>query len=536
MDHSAHMQPASANATAGSDFFSTANFMPHGHCYLWKPELVALHVVSDAIIAFAYFCIPFVLYYIVKKRPDIPYKWVVVLFAAFILACGTTHVMEMYTLWNPEYWMSGFVKAVTAVISIATALALLPIVPEALKLRGPAELEKINLALQKEIEERKRFEEELILAARMKSNFLANMSHEIRTPLNGIIGLTNSVLDTSITADQRNALDLVRKSSEHLFSLLNDILDSSKIEAGKLEFESLSFNLTEFLQDTIEMHRVPAQQKGLALLLEIEGQHLQQVKTDPTRLRQILNNLIGNAIKFTEHGVITVKMKVLRDESTHSRLQFSIADTGIGIPEIKLQEVFNSFTQADASTSRRYGGSGLGLSICKKLVEMMNGSITVVSTLGVGTTFTFNILVEKSEAPATENKPDAKSMALEKNIRVLVAEDNAVNQIVTVKMLDKMGLRADYVANGKEVLDILNHKTYDVILMDCQMPEMDGYQATQKIRLKEGATPNSNRVKIIAMTASAMKGDRERCIESGMDDYITKPVRISDLHNALKKV
>jgi signal transduction histidine kinase/ActR/RegA family two-component response regulator len=518
-----------------SDFFSTDGFMPHGHCYLWNPDLIALHVVSDATIAAAYFCIPFVLYYMIKKRSDIPYKWVIGLFAVFILACGTTHLMEIYTLWHPEYWITGMIKALTAVVSIATALALLPLVPKILTLQGPAELKRVNSILAKEIEDRKTIEAELIKAAKLKSSFLANMSHEIRTPINGILGLTNAVLDSDISADNRRSLDLVRKSGEHLFSLLNDILDFSKIDAGKLEFEELDFNLPDFLSDTIEMHKLSASKKGLPIQFVTHGTLPDQIKSDPTRLRQIINNLLSNAIKFTPQGEVRLEVRALptAQESDQVRLEFQVSDTGIGIPGDKQNEIFGSFSQADASTSRKYGGSGLGLSICKRLIELMGGQIRFESNPGVGTRFAFDLLVKKSHAQLPrESGAVVEKYLFKKTFRVLVAEDNAVNQVVTGKMLQKIGITPDFVANGKEVVEVLSTTNYDAVLMDCQMPEMDGFEATRLIREREKGT--DNHIKIIAMTASAMKGDKEKCLLSGMDDYLSKPLRIVDLYTVLK--
>ena len=374
-------------------------------------------------------------------------------------------------------------------------------------------------------------------ATEAKSAFLANMSHEIRTPINGVIGMTGLILDTPLNAEQRDFAESIQHSADSLLTVINDILDFSKVEAGKLELEEIDFNLESTIGHVVKAFCFLAQKKGLSLTSEIAVDLPQYLKGDPGRLVQVLNNLISNAIKFTPTGQVLLKLACESKTENAVNLRFEVQDTGLGVPERSLDRMFQVFSQVDSSTARRFGGSGLGLSISKKLVELMGGKIGVRSAEGKGSTFWFTIEFRVGHPPLElDSEQEVGIQGIDSDAkpkRILVAEDNLINQKIALAMLKKMGYRADAVANGHEVLSALRDIPYDLILMDCQMPEMNGYEATRIIRRSDNL--NCKNIIILALTANALKEDSERCIQAGMDGYISKPVAIKQLSAILRK-
>jgi PAS domain S-box-containing protein len=447
------------------------------------------------------------------------------------------------------------------------------------------------LVITRDISHQKNIERELETArktaekaSRVKSEFLANMSHEIRTPLNGVMGVLNLLLNTELNHEQLDLLHTGQRCANSLLTIITDILDFSKIEADQLDLEIVDFNLRDTIAEIVEVPVLQAQKKGLAFICRIQPEIPALLRGDPSRLCQIIHNLIGNAVKFTSRGEIVLKISLETETDTQVDIRFEVSDTGIGIPQEKLMTIFEPFKQSAVSTSRRYGGTGLGLTISKRLVNMMDGDIGVTSTENRGSTFHFNILFEKrdesktvmpasseeiqgkgfgfsgyltkptrqsqlyacltralsdiKQTVATEISGEVEAYAVShhqrKRQRILIVEDNPINQKLARKMVTQFGFHVDCCSNGKEALDALEKAAYNLILMDIQMPIMDGLEATRIIRAPESKVKN-HAVKIIAMTAYAMQGDKERCLEAGMNDYISKPIQPDELLNAIEK-
>ena len=362
--------------------------------------------------------------------------------------------------------------------------------------------------------------------------------------MNGVIGMTSLLLESPLEGEQREVVESIRVSGETLLAIVNDVLDFAKIEAGKLDLELVPFELQPLIEEALDLVSSAAAQKDLDLLHRIEDGGPERLIGDVTRIRQILVNLLDNAVKFTDSGEVALTSSLRRVSEERYEAHFAVADTGIGIPSDKLDRLFRRFSQVDGSMTRKYGGTGLGLVICKRLSELMGGRVWVESTAGEGSTFHVTLPVKAAALPARAESPIGprerlrpggaeKEPARQRPLRVLVAEDNPVNQLVALRTLERLGHRADSVANGLEAVEALSRQSYDVVLMDLQMPEMDGLEATRTLRREHRG---ELRPHIIGLTAGAMTDDRERCLAVGMDDYLSKPFKIDELQGALQGV
>ena len=387
-----------------------------------------------------------------------------------------------------------------------------------------------------DVSDQKEIERELIKAkdlaeqsTRVKEQFLTNMSHEIRTPMNGIIGFAKILEGTNLDAEQRQSVNAIKRAGKNLMVVINDILDFSKIEADKMIFEEVNFSLSKNIKAVMELFSPIAKEKNIKLISNIDSQINDFLIGDPTRLSQILINLIGNALKFTDKGYVELIVSQVKETETETFLQFAIIDTGIGIPQDKIDSIFESFNQASNETTRKFGGTGLGLTITRKLIELQGGSITVESEVEKGSKFSFLIQFKKAQKGIVKTvklKKEKLSPDFLKDINILLVEDNELNQLLAIKVFEKFDKTIDIADNGKIAIDKIEKNNYDIILMDIQMPEMDGIELTKYIRTNFG--PKSN-TPIIALTAHATVIEEKRCLDNGMNDYLSKPFDFNEL-------
>lgn len=534
--------------------FDTSDFPPRWHCGTWSRSLGLLHIISDTAIFLSYVTIPVVLVLFIRKKKDVPFSKIFWLFGAFIVFCGLTHLMEAIIFYWPAYRVAGLLKLATAIVSIVTSVTLIRVIPHALQLRSPTELRHLvdtqttellrtNEALILANEQLERATRAAQSANRSKSIFLANMSHEIRTPMTAILGFTELLSDqVTGNTEATHAIETVRRNGQHLLHVVNDILDLSKIEASQLKVEAIPLSPSQLIHDVCTLHEGLAARKGLRLECHIRDNVPEGIIADAIRLRQILTNLVANAIKFTDAGGVRVRAKT-RSIHKVDHLCIEVIDTGIGISPAQQQRIFKPFTQADVSTTRRFGGTGLGLTISRRLAEVMGGSLTLVrSRVDAGSHFRLLLPFDRCEIERGNSLDDPRnatdtSSTTHKPLSgriILLADDGADNQKLFAVLLRNAGAKVTVVDNGRDALDaamtaIAENRPFDVILMDMQMPVMDGYVAVGKLRDIGYTRP------IVALTAHAMAGDRESCIDAGCDDYLSKPTQRSELIDMVVK-
>jgi signal transduction histidine kinase/CheY-like chemotaxis protein len=516
--------------------FEDGSFMPHGMCYLWVPQLYLMHVSSDLLIGLSYVAISSTLVYLIYlARHDIPFSWMFLAFGLFIVACGMTHFMEVWTIWNATYWLSGYIKLLTATVSVATAVVLPFLVPRVLALIDTVKLsEERKVELESAHHELAEARDAALEATRLKSEFLANMSHELRTPLNAIIGYAEILAEDAEDSGREEELaDLqkIRSAGKHLLALINDVLDLSKIEAGKMEVHLETFEVSPMLQEVVSTI-TPLVAKNENRLEVRCSEGLGTVHADLTKVRQALFNLLSNASKFTSGGVIT--LAVVRERIDGADwFRFAVSDTGIGISPEQMKKLFQAFSQADSSTSKKYGGTGLGLLLSRRFCQMMGGDITVASTPGIGSTFTIHLPADgKAPKPAgippKESSPAAVVTSARGVPTVLVIDDDAASRELMKRHLEKQGLHMVGAASGEEGLRLARELRPAAITLDVLMPEMDGWAVLTALK----ADPELVRIPVIMAT---FLDEKNMGFALGATDFLTKPIDRKYLAQLLKK-
>jgi len=514
--------------------FGEDTFMPHGFCYLWVPQLWLMHVSTDLLIGLSYVAISSTLVYLIYcARHDIPFSWMFLAFGAFIVACGMTHFMEVWTVWHATYWLSGYVKLLTATVSVATAVVLPFLVPKVFMLIEAVKLsEERRVQLESANRELAEARDAALEATRFKSEFLANMSHELRTPLNAIIGYSEILAEDAEDSgreDELSDLQKIRSAGKHLLALINDVLDLSKIEAGKMELHLETFEVSPMLQEVVSTITPLVTKNGNQL--EVRGaEGLGTLHADLTKVRQALFNLLSNACKFTSDGTIT--LAVTRQQVSGTEwFRFAVSDTGIGISPEQMKKLFQAFSQADSSTSKKYGGTGLGLLLSRRFCQMMGGDITVESVPGEGSTFTIRLPADgKAPKTATVVQEGGSPAATSANglPTVLVIDDDASARELMQRFLDRQGLHMVGAASGEEGLRLAKELRPAAITLDVLMPEMDGWAVLTALK----ADSELNRIPVIMAT---FVDERNKGFSLGATDFLTKPIDRMHLVRLLMK-
>ncbi|MER3477242.1 MAG: hybrid sensor histidine kinase/response regulator [Leptolyngbya sp. ERB_1_2] len=561
-----------------SQFFDSSSFIPHGHCYLWQTGLVWLHITGDALIGLAYYSIPLTLFFFVRNRRDLPFNWIFLLFGTFIIACGTGHILDIWTLWHPNYWISGGLKAVTAMVSVLTAVELYSLIPKALALPGPsqltlanqalqiqigerrqaeielkryqdqleelvaqrtAELTASNAQLQQEITERQRIQEEreLLLqreqqareqaeaANRVKDEFLAVLSHEIRTPLNPILGWTKLLQKRQLRPEKTAiALDTIERNAKLQARLIEDLLDISRIMRGKLSLDTGAMDLKAVILAAIETVSLAAEAKQIQIETTIKAE-VGQILGDAGRLQQVVWNLVSNAVKFTPEGG---RVEVILTDEALDHAKIIVRDTGKGIVADALPYVFDRFWQEDSTNTRQFGGLGLGLAISRQIVELHGGTITAESAgEGQGTTFTVRLPLRAPVpvlAPLRSSSVEASTLA---GLRVLVVDDSKDSREFAEFVLSEAGSEVTAVDSAKAALNALSQQLPDVIVCDVGLPETNGYELIQHIRSR--TLDQGGGVLAIALASYAGDYDQKQAIAAGFQQHLSKPVEPEQL-------
>lgn len=519
-------------------------FVPRAVCGQWTRGEVLLNNISDLFVFLAYVSIPAMLLIFARRQRSFPFSWLSVVFAAFILTCGATHVMEIILFYYPIYRLAGWVKAITALASWVAVIALYKVLPLALTLHSPAQLQRAKdeltasyLQLEKRLLERNAMLaetnvqmqstlKELEVANEIRSRFLANLSHELRTPMVSIIGMAELALEDE-SWNVRDSLVKIGRSARSLDALLSDLLEFSKLEAGKLELRPRTFQLSAVVDDVQATLAHFAHVKSLELEIEAPTKVVDRVfYADASRLQHVLVNLTQNALKFTDQGTVTVRIEDLGESPASVRLQFSVSDTGVGIPPEKLTEIFEPFRQVDDSLTKREAGSGLGLAISRELLALMGAELQVESTSGQGSRFWFEIDLALSTTPAHT----ADSYKTKNRLgRILLVEDNPINRAILTKILSNAGHTVLTAATGAEALELFADATFDLALLDLQLPDFDGITIATQVRAKGVEIP------LFALTAHGEESYRTRALEAGMTGFLVKPTPSSELLHVIDR-